>query len=107
MMRSYIPVSATAPTGPGFLAKRGADASLPGREDALTTEEKRQRRRRDALRMKAKARRVYPNKAKAHYWADRLAVCSCAMCGNPRHVWKGESQTLQERKAAMRETDDS
>ena len=73
----------------------------------MTTEEKRQRRRRDAQRMKAKARRIYPDRPKAHYWADRLAVCSCALCGNPRHVWKGEAQTLQERRATLREDDET
>lgn len=72
----------------------------------MTQEEKRQRRRRDALRMKAKARRIYPDKAKAHYWADRLAVCSCAMCGNPRYVWKEGRQTLQERKAGLNQDDE-
>lgn len=73
----------------------------------MTPEEKRQRRRRDSLRMKAKARRIYPDRPKAHFWADRLAVCSCAMCGNPRHVWKGEDQTRQERVAALRQADDA
>ena len=72
----------------------------------MSDEMKRQRRRRDALRMKAKARRIYPDRPKAHYWADRLAVCSCAMCGNPRHVWKGEAETVQERKARLREADE-
>ncbi len=72
----------------------------------MSDEKKRQRRRRDALRMKAKARRIYPNTLKAHYWPDRLAVCSCAMCGNPRHVWKGAAETVQERKARLREADE-
>lgn len=72
----------------------------------MTTEEKRQRRRRDSERMKAKARRIYPDRPKAHYWADRLAVCSCAMCGNPRHVWKDGRWTLQERRADLNQYDE-
>lgn len=71
----------------------------------MTDEKKRERRIRDSLRMKAKARRVYPDIPKAIYWADRLATCSCAMCGNPRHVWKEGRQTMQERRCALREVD--
>lgn len=52
----------------------------------MTEEKKRERRIRDRLRMKAKARRVRPDQPKAVWAADYLAVCSCAMCGNPRHV---------------------
>lgn len=65
------------------------------------TEAKRARRRRDLARMKAKAVRMYPGKAKATHWADYLKVCSCAGCGNPRRYWKIERLTLQERKAAI------
>lgn len=72
----------------------------------MIKEEKRQRRIRDAQRMKTKARRIYPDSPKAHYWADRLAVCSCALCGNPRHVWKSEAETRQETKARLREADE-
>ena len=73
----------------------------------MSDEKKRQRRRRDALRMKAKARRIRPDQPTAFWRADYLAVCSCAMCGNPRHVWKTCDRTLQERRAAMREDDES
>ena len=71
----------------------------------MTEEKKRERRIRDSQRMKAKARRIYPDRPKAIYWADRLAVCSCTMCGNPRHVWKDGARTMQERRCALRETD--
>lgn len=71
----------------------------------MADEKKRERRIRDSQRMKAKARRIYPDSIKAHYWADRLAVCSCAMCGNPRHVWKDGARTMQERRCVLREAD--
>jgi len=58
-------------------------------------EKKRARRRRDLLRMKAKARRVYPHNKNATE-AEYLAVCSCWMCGNPRK-WFGDL-TMQERR---------
>lgn len=61
-------------------------------------ESKRARRRRDLQRMKARARRIYSGVAKAAYWANHLAVCSCALCGNPRRVWKGEDPGLAERR---------
>lgn len=61
-------------------------------------ETKRQRRRRDLLRMKAKARRIYPHDTKAKM-AEHLAVCSCWMCGNPRRTGKGDEHlTLAERR---------
>ncbi len=47
------------------------------------TPPKRSRRRHDAARMKARARRIYPHD-KAAKLADHLAQCSCPMCGNPR-----------------------
>ena len=57
------------------------------------------RRRADAQRMKAKARRIYPDDYKARY-ADHLAACSCFMCGNPRRFFGGtERLTMQERRA--------
>ncbi len=71
----------------------------------MMTEAKRARRRRDLARMKARAVRLYPQKRRAIYWADYLAVCSCAGCGNPRRFWKVERLTLQERKAAIAETE--
>lgn len=71
----------------------------------MAEEKKRERRIRDSQRMKARGRRIYPDSVKAHYWADRLAVCSCAMCGNPRHVWKDGARTMQERRCALREAD--
>ena len=46
-----------------------------------------------------------PDQPKAVWTADYLAVCSCAMCGNPRHVWKDGARTMQERRCALRETD--
>ena len=53
------------------------------------------RRRHDAERMKAKARRLYPHDKTAKL-ANHLAACSCYMCGNPR---KYGARSLQERKA--------
>ncbi|MBN8553329.1 MAG: hypothetical protein J0L52_10595 [Caulobacterales bacterium] len=73
----------------------------------MTQEAKRQRRRRDAERMKAKARRIRPDQPTGFWRADYLAVCSCAMCGNPRHVWKAGRLTRQERKAGLQESDES
>jgi len=58
---------------------------------------KRARRIADKLRMKAKCRRLYPHDKKARA-AEYLAVCSCAMCGNPRRYF-GE-KTIQERRFA-------
>lgn len=56
-------------------------------------------RRADKDRMKARARRLYPGNEKPQKYADHLAVCSCAMCGNPRRFRKGEDKlTLQERR---------
>ena len=73
-------------------------------------EKKRERRRRDFLRMKERAR-----KAQAEWWnthhtaskleepssklANNLKACSCYMCGNPRKWWK--ELTFQEIKAEM------
>lgn len=69
------------------------------------TESKRERRRRDLLRMKARARRIYPHDPKATL-ANHLAVCSCALCGNPRGVWKEGDLTIQERRRLPRPGDD-
>ncbi len=63
----------------------------------------RARRRNDLLRMKAKARKLYPHVAHARF-ANHLTVCSCWMCGNPRKFNGGE--TMQERRAAIRQRDD-
>lgn len=56
-------------------------------------------RRHQHQRMKAKAKRVYPGDPNATRHADNLALCSCWMCRNPRHTWKGKDKlTLQERR---------
>ena len=73
-------------------------------------ENKRERRRRDYLRMKDRARRV-----QARWWgsnntdpdldeasgrlANDLKCCSCYMCGNPRKWWN--ELTFQEIKANL------
>lgn len=65
---------------------------------------KRSQRRRDKLRMKARARRLYGDGAdgalgghtRPEIFADYLAKCSCALCGNRRHL---EGLTMQERRA--------
>lgn len=63
-------------------------------------ETKRQRRRRDALRMKARSLRIRPWDVQARA-ADYLKVCSCRMCGNPRRTEKTDGAlTLQERRRA-------
>ena len=64
----------------------------------MTPEPKRARRIRDLLRMKAKARKLYPHDPKAKL-AEHLAECSCSMCGNPRRYEKTDRLTLQERRA--------
>ena len=65
-------------------------------------ETKRQRRRRDLLRMKAKAKRIHPHNPQATS-AEHLAVCSCWMCGNQRRYAKGhEKLTPQERRQVNR-----
>ena len=61
-------------------------------------QKKRSRRRCDLQRMKARARRLRPHDPAAKT-AEYLAVCSCAMCGNPRRYGWGERLTIQERRA--------
>ena len=63
-------------------------------------ETKRQRRRGDLQRMKAKALRLRPHDPKARQ-AEYLASCSCWMCGNPRRFMKTDRLTLQERIAEL------
>jgi len=47
--------------------------------------------------MKKKAIKLYGSyHRKAIYYADHLAICSCAMCGNPRKYFG--KKTIQERK---------
>lgn len=58
------------------------------------------RRRQDALRMKAKARRIYPDDPKARN-ADHLAMCSCLGCGNERN-WTGKPSFTEVRQAGER-----
>lgn len=41
-------------------------------------------RRHHLARMKAKAKRVYPDNYKAIKYANHLKVCSCFLCGNAR-----------------------
>lgn len=80
---------------------------------------KKQRRIRDIIRVKAKARRVFHLVMDQRYvpdcgryrealnrhlkHAEYLAVCSCTMCGNPRKKMRGQdNRTLQEIKFDMR-----
>jgi hypothetical protein len=56
---------------------------------------KARRRRQDLLRMKNKARRIYPHDGQAAL-ANHLAVCSGPCCGNPRRHF-GEP-TIQEKR---------
>lgn len=73
-------------------------------------EKKRERRRRDYLRMKERARKVQsvwwgthvtdPKlEAPSSKLANNISACSCYMCGNPRKWWK--EKTFQEIKAEM------
>ena len=57
---------------------------------------KRAIRRNNKIRMKKKAKMLYPEYPKAEYLADHLACCSCSMCGNPRKQFK--DKTIQEKK---------
>jgi hypothetical protein len=59
------------------------------------------RRRKDAQRMKEKARRLYPHD-KTGSAANHLTVCSCGMCGNPRRHFgtKTISELREEERAA-------
>lgn len=66
-------------------------------------EDKRARRRRDKVRMKAKAVRIFTRFGTSVYTpkrheklADHIAHCSNMCCGNPRR-WFGE-KTMQERR---------
>ena len=68
--------------------------------------DKRAERRRHLARMKAKARKFYPESGKrAEQWADYLCVCSCHMCRTPRHSGycksRNQKLTLQEQKSEM------
>ena len=75
-------------------------------------EKKRERRRRDYLRMKDRACKVQARWWNTHHTnpdldeasgrlANDIKCCSCYMCGNPRK-WFNEL-TLQERKALQNE----
>ena len=97
-----------SPDGPeAGMAKRHDDECGAFETDEETIEELRAehrvpylvaaRRRRDAVRMKNKARRLYPGNPCPQRYAEHLAVCSCSMCENPRR--RGEL-TVQERRAA-------
>lgn len=60
-------------------------------------------RRYHSRRMKAKAKRYYPDWPKAYKVADYLACCSCWMCGNRRRTQKGKERlTWQEHVALLR-----
>lgn len=67
-------------------------------------EAKRERRRRDLQRMKAKAARIGRLNGAPGNWSklyNHLAVCSRACCGNPRRsFWYSaeEQMTMQERR---------
>lgn len=63
---------------------------------------KRARRRRDLARKKCEARRIYPHDPKAKA-AEYLRVCSCWICGNPRHQGAFDARTMQEHRVAMSE----
>ena len=81
---------------------------------------KRALRRYHSARMKAKAKRyfrqqeqrmdsTYPKEweDRAARFADHLKSCSCWMCGNPRHYYKGnEKLTVQEILANIRDKDE-
>lgn len=62
-------------------------------------EPKRARRRRDLQRMKAKARRLFPQDPNADRLANNLAFCSRICCANPRHTFR--EITMAERRASL------
>lgn len=69
-------------------------------------EKKRERRRRDLLRMKARAARIGREHGLPGNWRklyNHLAVCSSYCCGNPRR-WFGEL-TMQERRFLAEEVE--
>jgi len=61
-------------------------------------------RRFHSRRMKAKAKRVYPDWPKSYKVADYLACCSCYCCGNIRRrpMKASEKLTRQEQLALLR-----
>lgn len=86
-------------------------------------EMKRQRRRRDIIRVRERAKRIYQISLGGYYipdcgkyrealtcylkHAEYLAVCSCSMCGNPRKKMRGQdNRTLQEIRFDYRLTDE-
>ena len=81
---------------PGTFSARGF--RVFGFSQDANMETKRDRRRRDLQRMKAKALQLRPHDPKAQS-AEYLASCSCWMCGNPRRYMKTDRLTLQERRA--------
>lgn len=58
---------------------------------------KRAQRRAQLERKKRRAKLIYPTNPQAARYANHLATCSCAVCGNPRKYF-GE-KTRQELKA--------
>jgi hypothetical protein len=56
--------------------------------------DKRAKRRIAQARMKARARKLYPQDLKARL-ANNLAACSCHMCGNPSHYGEVSMQKLR------------
>ncbi len=48
---------------------------------------KRALRRHHKARMKAKARRIFPDDPEAHHLADHMAFCRGMCCRNPRTHW--------------------
>lgn len=76
-------------------------------------EAKRERRRRDLLRMKDRASRYaringWQDQSRARHNADHLALCSGSCCGNQRHnPWLSldERRTMQERRFLSEEVE--
>ncbi len=87
-------------------------------------ERKRERRRRDKLRMKSRSIHIARIQNAMMFWSedekynasrfnlikraikhcDYIAVCSCVQCGNPRRKMRGQSNlTLQEQRFSQKD----
>ena len=67
----------------------------------MTPKFDRAQRRRDLRRMKAKARRYFPDWERAALFANNLVTCSGPCCGNPRRHFG--HRTLQEQRFFVEE----
>ena len=62
------------------------------------------RRRADRRRMVRRAMKLYEGCDVPQMYADRLAACSCAMCGNPRKHFRKRSRGEKAADLTLAET---